>query len=54
MESIFFEFIFFAVIKKRLEEALFTAWQKINLEKILKWKAGNGYLLFYFFADFTD
>jgi len=41
MESIFFEFIFFAVIKKRLEEVLFITWQKNKFGKNLEmesWK----------------
>jgi hypothetical protein len=42
MESIFFEFIFFVAIKKRLEEALFMPDKKINSGKILERKAGSG------------
>jgi hypothetical protein len=51
MESIFFEFIFFVAIKKRLEEALFIALQKIKFGKNLEMESWKWVLIIFRFVS---
>jgi hypothetical protein len=41
-KAFFSKILFFVAVKKRPKEALFIAYKKSVLQKILEWKAGLG------------